>query len=316
MRRRSTVGIGAAVLIAVPLGITSASGCIGGVDGSAAERLTPARDAAADVVRSANDGATSSFDSTTGDANVEDAGPADSATGDANIDAGPPWKLYSNSTMTASTTWNAVALDVAWSGPNAPPPRGIKAVTQLNDFPRLLVWADNGMFYVRDTAGWRPPVATATLFPALAGRDFGACGHQPSTPGTAPADRVENLVFTDNPTAILYTYSALDAAQYALTVTMTDETGPYGAPKGTKKTRWVLRIWDPSKYGTAGYLADYSGFDNDPNVFFYDATPAPTNKWLFADAPLFVNKTNVPPQQNIRAAYRDDALGINYLVVR
>jgi hypothetical protein len=248
-------------------------------------------------------------------ANADDAEPVDA--GGADVVTAPPWKLYSNAEGSANpNAWNVVALDVAWSGPNAPPPRGIMAAAQLDDFPRLLVWADDGKFYVRDEGGWRAPVATATAFPALAGRDFRGCYHHPTNPGTAPASRVETLTFVDNPTAILYRYTALDAVQFISTVTMIDEPAPYGAPKGSKKARWVISHWNPAKYMTAAYLAEYSGYDGDPYVYFFDATPATTNKWLFANAPLFAGKTNPPPQADIMAGFRDDALAINYLIVR
>lgn len=312
MRTRRSVGVGMAVVLISTLSLATDAGCIGEPEGSGAPNGAGAtKDAGGRDVATSSD-AGGSLDATT------DTSTLDASTRDANppVDAGAPWKLYSNATGNSPNVWNTVALDIAWSGPNAPPPRGIKAVTQLNDFPRLLVWADDGMFYVRDAAGWRTPQSTATTFPALAGRDFRGCYHQPPNPGTPPANRVEELIFVDNPTAILYNYTALDGIQFVSTVTLTDEGGAYGAPKASKKARWVLRSWDPSKFGTAAYLAEYSGYDNDPNVFFFDATPAPTNKWAFASAPLFQGKTNVPPQQDIMSGWRDDALWINYLVVR
>lgn len=229
-------------------------------------------------------------------------------------DASTSWKLYVNGD--GASAWNVVPLDVAWTGANAPPSRGIMAVAQLTDFDRLLVWADDGKFYVRDATTWRTPQTTAVVFPQLAGRDFRGCYHQPSVPNTPPASRVESLILVDNPTAILYDYLPDDTVQYTSSVTMTDEPAPYGAMKASKKARWVMRSWRPAQYGSAGYLAEYSGYDNDGNVYFFDATPAPTNKWAFADAPIFAGKTNVPPRVDIMAAWRDDKIGAHYIITR
>jgi hypothetical protein len=273
---------------------------------------------------SSADSGVQSNEVTTGPPGVADGGsfqsPADGGSSTTGVDAGPQvtapsWMLYSNSDS-APNQWNAVPLSSVWTGTNAPPATGIRAAAQLDDFNHLLVWADDGNFYVRISGAWQTPKLTASEFPALAGRDFRGCYHQPSQPSTPAANKTESLGFVDNPTAFLYDYHANGNVSHVQDVTMTDEGGQYGAPKATKKARWVMRTWAPGQFGTAAYLAEYSGYDNDAFVYFYDATPAPTNKWAFADAPIFKGKTNVPSQANIMVAWRDDALGTNYLIVR
>ncbi len=232
---------------------------------------------------------------------------------DAAIDAafaGPSWKLYANSAVTPNA-WTSIDLGVAWAGPNAPPPRGIMAVTQLTVSDRLLVWADDGYFYTRADGKWQPRQATDTAFPALKGRDFRGVYHQPNYPTTG----VEELTFVDNPTAIQFTYSLEGAINLeGPPLTMADEPPPFGAPKASKKCRWVTRQWKLGQVGPE-LLTEYSGYDGDPYVYYYDGTPMPAGKWLFADAPLFKDKTGVPLRERIMSGWRDDKLEITYLVV-
>ena len=243
-------------------------------------------------------------------AGLDSGGAPDGAT---SVDAGLPWKVYTT-LDSSSGPFSVLGLDQVWSGPNAPPPRDIMVVTQLDEWDRLLVFSSDGKFYLRADGVWKPPQPIATVFPALAGRDLRGMSHQPAAPGS-PQPHLENLTFCDDPTAILYTYSGTDGVAFAGQVTMTDEPPPYGAPKGTGRMRWALQYWRPAQFGTAQYLADYYAFDNDPNVYLFDATPAPANKWLFANAPIFAH-ANPPPQTSIMAAWRDDKVGANYFVVK
>lgn len=246
---------------------------------------------------------------TTSDAGSE-ASPVDAAV-EAAADAGAPWKLYANSAVTPNA-WTSIDLDVAWTGANARPPRGIMAVTQLTTTDRLLVFADDGFFYTRVSGAWQPRQATDAVFPALKGHDFRGVYHQPNYPSA----KVEELTFVDNPLAFQFTYSPEGVVNLeGPPLTMADEGGPYGAPKATKKCRWVTRQWRLGTSG-AGLLTEYSGYDDDPNVYYFDGVPQPAGKWPFADAPLFKGKTGVPPRERIMSGWRDDALEITYLVVK
>lgn len=245
----------------------------------------------------------------TSEASVADAAAVDAAGPPA--DAGPAWQLYAK-TDSFPNQWNVTSLEVAWTGANAPPPRGILAVAQLNNVDRLLVWTDEGRFYVRAAGAWLAPRTTTAVFPALAGLDFRGCYHQPNEPSPG----VEEIVLVDNPKAVLYTYTQADVITFESTVTLSDEPAPYGAPKGSKKLRWVTRSWDPLKADASTYLAEYSAYENDPYVYFFDATARPTNKWLFADAPIFKATTSTPPETAIMSAWRDDAAKTFYMLVR
>ena len=235
-------------------------------------------------------------------------------------DAGPPWTLYSRSRNVDQNRWHSVPLDAAWIGPNAPPPNGIRAVTQLDAFDRLLVFADDGMFYLRDPSGWRTPRPIADVFGStLAGVDFRGPGHVRPAPDAGANEQYETLLFSANPTAIIYKYFPTDSVQFLETVALVDEPGPYGAPKGTGKLRWNVVYFDPARYQTAQaaqYLQLYYGFDADPYVYLYDATLAPANKWLYADSPLFAGTTDAPPPDRIMAGWNDDAPRVTYFVVR
>ncbi|MBK6692136.1 MAG: hypothetical protein IPG50_08020 [Myxococcales bacterium] len=245
------------------------------------------------------------------DATPESA-PLDSASP---VDAGPSWRLYSNiDTAAHRTAWTDVDLASVWTGANAPPPRGIVAATKLTNFDRLLVWADDGRFYVQEAGVWKAPQETATVFPTLLGRAFRGAYHQPNK----PTPGVEEIVLVDNPAAFLFSYSAADVVSYRSQVTLADEAGPFGAPKGTKKLRWVTRSWNPLNADASTYLAEYSMYEGDDNVYFFDATALPTNKWLFSAAPLFSGKTNVPPKDSIAVGWRDDSpfSPVNYFIVK
>ena len=92
---------------------------------------------------------------------------------------------------------------------------------------------------------------------------------------------VEEIVRVANPAACLFSYSAADDGSYQSQSTLADEAGPFGAPKGTKKLRWVTRSWNPLNADASTYLAEYSMYEGDDNVYFFDATALPTNKGLF-----------------------------------
>jgi hypothetical protein len=224
--------------------------------------------------------------------------------------AGPSWLLYSLA-ESFPNQWSAAPLAQVWTGANAPPPRGIIAVTQLTLFDRLLVWTDEGKFYVREKGAWQAPQSTATAFPSLAGRDFRGVYHQPRYPSA----ELEELTFVDNPTAILYSTNYFNVLTYETSVTMQNEPAPYGAPKASKKLRWVSRAWNPGAADAAASLIEFSGYENDDYVYLFDATAQTVNKWLFADAPLFKGKSNVPSQDKIRGAWRDDPQTTTYLIV-
>src|SRR2546423_1602847 len=88
-----------------------------------------------------------------------DAPPVESAP----VDAGPSWKRYQYSLL--QQTWSdPVLLSDIWTGPNAPPPRGISAAVELADEVRLLVFADDGTFYLQADGDWRPPQRIADAF--------------------------------------------------------------------------------------------------------------------------------------------------------
>lgn len=242
------------------------------------------------------------------DADIVDAGGADTTTP---VDAGPSWKLYTRSVF-APTQWNNVPLDAVWTGANAPPPRNIRATVRLTN-GRLLAMTD-AMVYMRDGGTWVTPKTLASTMPLLVGRTFKGARHLSA--GADGGGPVDLITFSDYPTAIIYSTDG-DTFTFFDQRTVADSPGPISAPQGSKKSRWVICLIDPSKRGTsADYLNEYESFVGDPNVYFYDATPAWTNKWLFANAPLFAGTTGTPPETQIESGWHDDSAGVTYLIVR
>lgn len=63
----------------------------------------------------------------------------------------------------ANAVWTKEALSVAWSGANAPPPRGILAAEAGTTY-ELMVVVDDGMIYRRVGGAWLAPVSGLGLF--------------------------------------------------------------------------------------------------------------------------------------------------------
>ena len=101
---------------------------------------------------------------------------------DSPVDAGQSWRLYSNIDPAAHrTAWTDVDLASVWTGANAPPPRGIVAATKLTNFDRLLVWADDGRFYVQEAGVWKAPQEPRPWFPSSWGRPSRAGNINPTS---------------------------------------------------------------------------------------------------------------------------------------
>ncbi|MFN8549796.1 MAG: hypothetical protein U0263_32680 [Polyangiaceae bacterium] len=210
----------------------------------------------------------------------------------------PSWTLYSYNWATG--VWSAPsALDINWSGSNAPPSTGIAAVTQLEHFDRLLVFTESGQFYLRAGGAWQAPVATTSKFPQLAGLTLGSVYHLASPPGDPIG---ETITFVANPTAVLYSYASNDTVAFDSKVTMKDEPTP-GPPQGTGSVLWDFEFRDPAAQGTADYFRGWYGYSNG-TMYQFDAAFV-WKSWPFASAPFFAGKANAPDPSKMRAAWFD-----------
>lgn len=211
--------------------------------------------------------------------------------------AGPSWTLSTYNTT--SGAWSAVPVSSAWSGPNAPPSAGIVAVTQLEHFDRLLVFGEDGNYYVRADGVWQPPMPIATRFPALGALNLNSVIHVSSPPGS-PVD--ETLTFVANPIAVHYEYHSNDATVFVDQVTMADDPAP-AAPQASGMSVFDFEIRDPAKYGQAGYYLFYAYY-SDGNLYRFDAA-FDWMAWPVLESPFWSGKPNAPDPASLRAAWFD-----------
>lgn len=217
--------------------------------------------------------------------------------GSAGQGGGPSWTLWTY--KMSDGTWSHIPISNVWSGPNAPPPAGIRAVTQLEHFDRLLVFGEDGNYYVRADGAWQPPVPIATKFPALAALTIETVFHV-SSPPNAALD--EELTFAANPTAVVYAYHSNDAVVFVDQVTMNDDPPP-APPQASGKAIFDFEIRDPAKYGQAEYYIFYTYYD-DGNLYRFDAA-FNWVKWPVSTSPFWSGKPNAPDPASLRAAWFD-----------
>ena len=211
------------------------------------------------------------------------------------------WNLYSFDMMMG--TWSSVALSSVWTDPNAPPTTGILAATHLAHFDKLLVFADNGMFYLQDSGVWKPPVMTSNRFPEVVNpAALNTLYHVPSDWNQDPMmmPLTEGLDFVENPLVYAYNYFSDDTVQYITTVMANDEPLP-GPKQATRKALWSFEVWNKSQIGMAdGYVA-WWGYD-DGFVYKFPADFM-WEQYLPAGGPLWAGKPGAPPWGGLQAAY-------------
>lgn len=235
------------------------------------------------------------------------------AAGDDRVDAdpGPGWTLYSYSLL--SKTWAApVLLRDAWTGSNAPPPRGIASAVQLVDEDRLLVFADNGNYYLRAAGVWRTPVPVAQAWAPMTFVPKGAY-HVPFAfikTVNAGAPNVEGLTFADNPVYFLFNYHPNDTIVFDRTGTTSDEDG--GPKQRTGHIAWNFEVLDLGNADPNLRYQLYSLYD-DGFVYLLRADGVFVG-WPIAESPFWKGKTGAAPTTGLTAAYVDQAKGTAYFI--
>jgi hypothetical protein len=208
---------------------------------------------------------------------------------------------------TVSKTWSNVPLASVWSGANAPPTTGIVTTIHLSHFDRLLVFTDDGLVYRRDGNTWQAPKATAEVFPKIVSpTTIASVWHFPShalDPNPYEPPLIEQLTFSDNPTAYIFDCYADGTATWLKTATMADNPNdPNEPPQGSKRSQWSFTLWDRSKFGSAEVGSVWTAFEGDPYIYKIDMNLA-WSKWTVANAPLWAGKLGAPKWASVRSAY-------------
>ena len=239
-------------------------------------------------------------DAASGDPDAQTTGPDVVVVGD----AGPSWTLYSYDTV--AQAWSAPArLEDKWSGPNAPPPRGIASVVQLVDDDRLLVFTDDGSYYVRAACQWRAPVQVAQAWAPMAKVPKGA-SHVPFAfinTVVADASNNESVVFEDNPVYFLFDYFPDDTIVFRETGTLSDRDGGPKQRAGT--VAWTFEVLDLSNPDAIQRYVSYSLYD-DGRVHALRADGTFVS-WAIAESPFWQGKAGAAPTTGLTAAYFDEA---------
>jgi hypothetical protein len=223
---------------------------------------------------------------------------------EAAVDAGPSWQLHSFDYY--ADAWSSVALATIWTGPNAPPPRGIAAATELMDVDRLMILSDDGTYYVRANGAWQPPQRGGDAWPLLPTTvdSIYNLGHKfwVTQDPTAPLE--EKITFISGSQAYIYRFvynadPAKDAIVFDSQVSTKDTDG--GAPQASQKCVWNFEVLDLQNAKPEERAVLYAAY-TDGSFWGFNAylqwTPM-----LPADCPLWVGRPGAPDFSTIRAAF-------------
>jgi hypothetical protein len=220
--------------------------------------------------------------------------------GRAGASAAPSWNLH---TYTAATgAWTSIPLSSVWAGAHAPPTSGIKAATQLEHFDRLLIFGDDGNFYLRADGVWQPPVPIAEKFPALAAVEIGSVQHV-SSPPDQPA-KEEGLTFIVNPVAYIYEYHSNDALVFVEQVPLPEDP-PKGPPVKTETAIFDFELRDPTKYALAADYYEFFTYYSDGYLYRFDAAFV-WEAWPILSSPFWSGKPDAPDPGSIRAGWYEE----------
>jgi hypothetical protein len=251
------------------------------------------------------DPTTGDGDPTTGDGDPT-TGDGDPTTGDGDGDPTCQRKLYTRDFNNGS--WDVLALDVAWTGPNAPPCAVEPlAATYLEPWDQLLVWGANGQFYRRIGVTWQPPEPFATRWAMLTNFDVEAAYYVPPLNNGVTCD----VTFLSAPTALIYRVYQDGATSFQQAVEMSDEPPP-GPPQASVARKWSLVLADPALLGQADWWVSWQGFANG-QVYRVDGA-FEWSGWPASQAPLFMNAPGSLDPALIEAGWGNYALNRAYLV--
>jgi hypothetical protein len=214
--------------------------------------------------------------------------------------------LYSRSFPNPAVAWSSEPLSLAWTGPNAPPPRGILAAEHANATDaRLLVWADDGNFYLQKNGSWELPVPIAAAFPGVGASTIKATEMFQSQPGGDHSI----LILTTGTTprrGFLYVFQSNDAivADAMNPYVIMPTSDPQGAPQDAVDCDWSFAL-QTAYVGTPDWVIFWRHFGT--KVYEYNGGNDDwMANWDDAASPLWMGTTGGPAPGSVVAAYYDE----------
>lgn len=284
-------------------------GCSGDPDGRRETFATGTADEAG-TGTSESDATTAATDTSTDEAT--DTGEADSTSTDTDTgtdtgsDTGsetgePSCTRRRYSFNRVNDSWSSVALDQAWTGPDAPPCSvEVAAAVNISAWSTLLVVGLDEMVYRRVDGVWQAPVPWSDSFAALVGTTPLAGAYQLDL---EDPDLATVYWVTEANDALVYSFNQNGGAVLVEVVALVDAPPP-GAPQGSEDPRWAFALIDAALAPDPEWLVWYMNY-LDGYQYRYNAG----NEWV--QEPQGVNELfgtgqgEEPNPASIRAAWGD-----------
>lgn len=164
-----------------------------------------------------------------------------------------------------ATPWTRTALSVAWSGANAPPPRGVVAAEHSYAIERLYVVDEAGRGYLRSDGAWAGSAPIESIFPGLPPTEIASLIAWLPQPGDP-----ETFVFytRGTPRRAHYFDVTGSGAVVGPVAELADEpANPEAAPQGSVDASWAF-AHQTAYIGTPSWVVFYAAFAG--SVFRYD----------------------------------------------
>lgn len=203
----------------------------------------------------------------------------------------------------APSTWSKQALSAAWTGTNAPPPRGILAAEHEYQQDKLFVWADDGMVYRRESGAWLAPVATSTLFPGLGPNNVRSTGMWQPSAQSATHSLLVTTTGTTPRQAFGYDVSGTDVVTPSPSnpVSISSSVSKGGPAQDTIDVDWSFPV-QTAYLGTADWVIFWQHAGT--KVYEYNgANDTYMGSWDDASSPLWMGGGSPPAPQSVVAAF-------------
>jgi len=210
------------------------------------------------------------------------------------VDGACGLSLWQHPIGSDSSAWYRAPLSSAWSGPNAPPPRGITAVDLTLGDRLLIVFADTGLVYRRLDGNWLPPKTAAELFVRPNTHEGAAAPElDPAKPGAMTTWRGQSggkdslwvRQGAGDGSQLIYVFDFYAESPDAMAtvgpfygVTLPEDTRPGAPAVHTTTPGWQL-AYQVAFEGTAGWLKEI--YEYGGRYYEYDSAAA---TWSSTDA--------------------------------
>lgn len=171
--------------------------------------------------------------------------------------------LYTRTWPGSNGAFTKTALSVAWTGANAPPPRGILAAEKTHGSGHTIVFSDlaGGTAHMRRNLGWTS-APTATLFAGLSPLAVNSITSYQSTSGAS--DTLVVSTSGDGTTKLAYYYTlALDgsiSADPSNPFVITADSDPDAANQESVDADWELSV-QTAFVGTPSWVVFYRSYE-------------------------------------------------------